>query len=151
VAEIRRIRAEEAPLCRELYRGAVRELAERHPDERIGISEQGLANLETQFGLGAVHEDEATFVAQEDDELVGFVTARVTRSRALPGVGGEIHELWASAGSDVERRLAEAAVNWLTERGARTIFHSEDLDHPDREPWESLGFEADVVRFSRYL
>jgi hypothetical protein len=149
VAEIRRIRVDEAPVVRELYRAAVHALADRHPEDGIGISEQGLWNLETQFRLGAVHEDEATFVAAEYGELVGFVTASVTRGRALPGVVGEVGELWAADG-DLGRRLAETAVRWLTERGAGAIFHTEDVAHPDREPWESLGFEADVVRFSRY-
>jgi hypothetical protein len=149
VTEIRRIVTDEAPAVRELYRAAVAALAERYPEDRIGISDQGLGNLETQFRLGAVHDDEATFVAEEDGKLVGFVTASIGRGRALPGVAGEIHELWAP-GSDLERRLAETAVEWLSARGAGVIFHTEDAAHPDREPWESLGFEADVVRFSRY-
>lgn len=149
MAEIRRIRLEEAPRVRELYRGAVQELTDRHPEDRIGISEQGLSNLETQFRLGSVHEDEATFVAEDDGELVGFVTASVSRGRSLPGVVGEIDELWA-ADDDLLRPLAEAAVRWLAERGAGAIFHTEDAAHPEREPWESLGFEADVIRFSLY-
>ena len=151
MAEIRRIRVDEAPVVRELYRAFVQELAARHPGDNIGISEQGLSNLETKFRLGAVHEDEATFVAEEDGAVVGFVTASVTRGRALPGVAGEIETPWSSAGgSDLERRLAEAAVEWLSERGARVIVHIADAAHPERELWERLGFEADVLRFSLY-
>jgi hypothetical protein len=149
MTEIRRIRVDEASIVRELYRGAVDELAKSYPEDRIGISDQGLSNLETQFRLGAAHEDEATFVADEGGELVGFVTASISRGRALPGAVGEIHELSASDG-DHERRLAETAIRWLSEQGARAIFHTEDAVHPQREPWESLGFEVDVLRFSRY-
>ncbi len=147
---IRRIRAEEAPLVREFYRACVQELADRYPVDRMSISDQGLSNLETQFRLGAVDDDEATFVAEEGGELVGFVWASVTRSRVLPGVAGEIHELCASGDTELERALAEVAVGWLSERDARPIFHLEDATHPQRELWESLGFTADVVRFSKY-
>lgn len=150
---IRRVRVEDAPRVRELYRAAVQEAAERYPEDRIGISENGLSNLETQFRLGAVHEDEATFVAEEDGDLVGFVTAAVTRGRALPGVAGEIEELWVQPGvrrAELERRLAETTLAWLRDRGARAIFHTDDATHPQREPWQTLGFEADVIRFSLY-
>jgi len=150
MATIRRIRADEAPLVRELYRTCVLELATRYPEERIGISDAGLSNLETQFRLGAVHGDEATFVAEVGGEPVGFVCASVIHGRALPGIAGEIHELYASGDAELELALAKQAVEWLSERGAGLIFHSEDVTHPQREPWESLGFEADVVRFSKY-
>jgi hypothetical protein len=43
------------------------------------------------------------------------------------------------------------AVRWLRDHGAGPIFHTEDAAHPELEPWESLGFEADVVRFSLYV
>jgi hypothetical protein len=86
---------------------------------------------------------------EQGGKLVGFVTASIARGRAQPGAAGEIGELWATD-RDVERQLAAAAVRWLSERGAGVIFHTEDAAHPEREPWESLGFAADVVRFSRY-
>jgi hypothetical protein len=145
---IRRIRAEEAPLVRELYRACVQELADWYLEDRMGISDQGLSNVETQFRLGAVHDDEATFVAEEGGELVGFVCASVTRGRVLPGVAGEIHKLCASA--ELERALVEVAVGWLSERDARPIFYLEDATHPQGEPWQSLGFDVDMVRFSKY-
>ncbi|MBD0328643.1 MAG: hypothetical protein ICV64_00850 [Thermoleophilia bacterium] len=147
MAEIRRIRVDDAPVVRDLYRAYAAALAERYPEDAIGISEQGLSNLETLFRLGVVRDDEATFVADDGGELTGFVTASVRRGRALPGVAGEIGELWATE-PGLERRLAETAVQRLLERGGGAIFHTEDAEHPAREPWESLA--ADVVRFSRY-
>ncbi len=90
MAEIRRIRVDEAARVRDLYRAAVQQLADRYPEDRIGISQQGLSNLETQFRLGAVHEDEATFVADEGGELVGFVTAWICRRIPLQVVDGEV-------------------------------------------------------------
>jgi len=151
MANIRRIRVDEAPAVRELYRESVLEAAERHPEDRLGISERGLDNLETQFRLGAVHEDVITLVAEEDNKLVGFVLAEVTRGRSLPGVAGEVAELWIRPGYEqLREELARAAVALLRERGAGAIFHTDDAKRPQREPWESLGFEPDVVRFSLY-
>jgi GNAT superfamily N-acetyltransferase len=90
-------------------------------------------------------------VAADGDELIGFVCAWVTRGRSTPGIAGEMDWLWvdpAHRGGGIERRLAEAAVDWLRQRGAGAIFKIEDAQHPAREPWEGLGFKPDVLRFS---
>ena len=153
MVEIRRIRTNEAARVRELVRMATEELAKRYPEDKVGISEQGLGNLETQFRLGAVHEDEVTLVAVEKEGIAGFVAAWIDRGRATPGVGGEIDWLWAHPGptrGDIERQLAEAAVRWLRDAGAGPIFHLEDAEHPNRALWEGLGFVGDVTRFSLY-
>jgi predicted N-acetyltransferase YhbS len=153
MVEIRRITVIEAPRVRELVRSATDELALSYPEDDIGISEQGLDNLETQFRLGAVHEDEATFVAAEGERLVGFVAAWITRGRATPGVAGTVDWLWVQPRGDrdaLRRELATTAIDWLRQRGARTILREEDAEHPDRELWEGLGFEGDVTRFALY-
>jgi hypothetical protein len=153
MVEIRRITVHEASRVRDLVRSAIDELAHRHPGDDIGISESGLDNLETQFRLGAVHDEEATFVAVEGVRLVGFAAAWITRGRATPGVAGTIDWLWVESrdGRDALRRaLATASIDWLREQGARTILHEEDAEHPDRELWESLGFEGDVTRYALY-
>jgi hypothetical protein len=41
-------------------------------------------------------------------------------------------------------------VELLQERGARVIVHVESDDRPDREPWESLGFVPETIRYSLY-
>ena len=148
---IRRIEVAEAPLVRALYAEAGAEAAEKHPDDNIAISAAGLDNLETSFRVGAVHQDVVTLVAEEDGELVGYVNAEITRSGSLPGLAGEIHELWTRAGNaEARRELAEEALRELRERGAGPIFHYEDVDHPDREPWTDLGFVPDTVRYALY-
>jgi predicted N-acetyltransferase YhbS len=151
--EIRRIRVDEAALVRELVRVATDELAERYPEDEIGISEHGLSNLETQFRLGAVHEDETTLVAVRDEDIVGFVAAWIARGRGTPGVAGEIDWMWARPGStraEIEQGLARAAVEWLRHAGAGPIFRFEDAEHPHHDLWEGLGFVGDVRRFSLY-
>jgi predicted N-acetyltransferase YhbS len=148
---IRRIRVDEALAVRELYRESVREAAERHPEDRLEISEQGLDNLETHFRLGAVHEDVITLVAEDDGEFVGFVLAEVERGRSLPGAAGQVAELWTGPGRrQLREELVREAIRLLRERGAGPIFHTDDAKDPEREPWESLGFAPDVVRFSLY-
>jgi ribosomal protein S18 acetylase RimI-like enzyme len=150
---IRRMRVDEASLLRHLTAGGVAREAAAHPEDRIGISEQGLDNLETHYRLGAVHPDQFTLVAEEEGgEIVGFVDAEIVHGRSLPGVAGEIGDLYLaeSAGPEVAEALARAAVERLRERGARVITHTEDATRPERDPWESLGFEADVLRFSLY-
>jgi hypothetical protein len=152
--DVRRIRIREAHSVRELVREATAELAARYPEDDIGISGSGLDNLETAFRLGAVHEDEVTLVAVDGQEIVGFASAWITRGRATPGTAGEIGWCWARPGEGrerVERELAQATVTWLQERGVGAIFRIEDAHDPRREPWESVGFEADVVRYSRYV
>jgi ribosomal protein S18 acetylase RimI-like enzyme len=149
---IRRMRLDEAPLLRQLTKDGVARLAAAHPQDRIGIAETGLDNLETHYRVGAAHEDLITLVAEDGDEIVGFVDAQITRGRSLPGVSGEIGDLYLAerAGPEVAEALAREAVKLLRERGARVIVHTEDAAHPEQEPWESLGFEADVVRYALY-
>jgi GNAT superfamily N-acetyltransferase len=149
---IRRLRLAEAPVLRELTKEGVAREAARYPEDQIGISEAGLDNLETHYRVGAAHPDLITLVAEEGGEIVGFVDAEITRDRSLPGVSGEIGDLYVTeeAGDEVAKALVGEAVRLLRERGAGAIFHTEDADRPDREPWESLGFTADVVRLSLY-
>ena len=149
MATIRRIEVGEAPRVRELYRALTAELARRYPEDRIGISEQGVANVETQFRVGPVHQDVLT-LAEVDGELVGLATGEITRSGYLPCVAGEVG-VWVLEGHEEDASaLARAAIAWLRERGARTVFHSDDVNHHDRALWEALGFELDVMRFSLY-
>lgn len=149
---IRRMRLAEAPVLRELTKEGVAREAARYPEDQIGISEAGLDNLETHYRVGAAHPDLITLVAEEGGEIVGFVDAEITRDRSLPGVSGEIGDLYVTeeAGDEVAKALVGEAVRLLRERGAGAIFHTEDADRPEREPWESLGFTADVVRLSLY-
>ena len=147
---IRRISAAEAPRVRELYGALTTELARRHPEDEIGISEQGLSNMETQFRVGAVHQDVLTLVAEVDANFVGLGTGEITRSGFLPGTSAEVGTWVLEDHAALEPELARATVSWARERGARVIVHYDDAQHPNRGVWEELGFELDTVRFSLY-
>jgi predicted N-acetyltransferase YhbS len=149
---VRRARVDDAPLLRQLTKDVVNREAAKYPEDRIGISERGLDNLETRYRLGAVHQDLITLVAERNGEIVGTVDAEVLRNRGLPGVAGEIVDLQLAEGAGVEvaEELARKAVELLHEAGARVIHHAEDAGRPEREPWESLGFVADTIRYALY-
>lgn len=150
--EIRRIREEEAPSLRALYRELVYDDAEEHPEDSVGISERGLDNMQEHFRLAATHADVFCLVASNGDAIVGFADAHVKGSATLPGLVGTIENVWVRAevrGSDVARRLAEGTISQLRGLGAGTILHYADIRYP--EPlFEELGFERDVARYSLY-
>ena len=148
--EIRRVHEEEAPTLRELCRHAVQRLAESYPDDRYGISEHGLDCLERHWRLGASHDEAFCLVAVRDGAIVGWVDAELSRSPTLPGVAGEIGDLYRLPGhEDVGRPLVEEAVRRLQELGASPILHMDDIRRPD-PVFDELGFERDVVRQSLY-
>jgi hypothetical protein len=149
---VRRVRLDETPLLRQLTKDGVAREAELYPEDRIGISDRGLDNLETRYRLGAVHQDMITLVAEQDGEIVGTVDAEVLHGRGLPGTAGEIVDLQLAeaAGPDVAEALARKALELLRERGVAVIHHTEPADRPDRKPWESLGFVADTIRYALY-
>lgn len=148
--EIRRVREDEAPTLRKLCRDAVQRLAERYPDDRYGISEQGLDHLEQHWRLGASHDEAFCLVAVREGAIVGWVDAELSRSTTLPGLAGEIGDLYRLPGhEDVGRPLVEAAVRRLQELGASPILHMDDIRRPD-PVFDELGFERDVVRQSLY-
>jgi hypothetical protein len=146
---VRRARVEDAPRLRQLTKDGVAREAALYPEDRIAISEQGLDNLESMHRAGAVHNDLATLIAEHDGEIVGFVDARVTRHPVLPGLAGEIGDLYADD-AEVREALARAAVEFLRDRGAGPVFYTDDADRPEREPWKSLGFVADTIRYALY-
>jgi ribosomal protein S18 acetylase RimI-like enzyme len=126
---IRRMRLAEAPVLRELTKEGVAREAARYPEDRIGISEAGLDNLGTHYRVGTAHPDLITLVAEDGGEIVGFVDAQVTRDRTLPGVSGEIGDLWVRDDADAEaaQALVREAVRELRERGG-----GGDLPHGGR-------------------
>lgn len=103
------------------------------------------------------HPDALCLVADDDHELVGFVTASVNRHPVMPGPGGEIEELHVRARPDhahLRAELARQATEWLHERGVGVVWSRVDLDAPwtgdDIAFWIGIGFDNDQTLLSRY-
>jgi GNAT superfamily N-acetyltransferase len=104
----------------------------------------------------AWHRDAFCLAAVDPPHVHGFVCARVDPGAGLlPGLVGHVEESYVRRdvpdADGLRRRLVEAAVAVLRDRGAQTIRHlidAEDVD--DRELFERLGFEPDMACLSLY-
>jgi GNAT superfamily N-acetyltransferase len=149
--EIRRIRDGEGETAGHLWDRMCQEIPDGGP-----LTEQGRRNLSRMLDVSAWHRDAFCLVAVDGAEIVGFVNGRVDVEDALlPGMSGQIDSLYVVPtlrGKGISRALAEAAVEWLRERGAHTIRYLSCADAiEDHGFWQSLGFEPDMVCLSSYL
>lgn len=114
-----------------------------------------LTNLNQYANHQLVH----CFVAEEQHNLIGFVTCSVTAHPVMPGLAGEIEELYVQPGPqrhEIQADLVRQAVLFMQARGAASIHArictgkecpgEEDL----RAFWHSLGWENDMTIFSIY-
>jgi hypothetical protein len=133
---IRRIRQTEAEAVTDLW------------DEAAAgaLEERGRRNIAAMLVLAAVHPRAACFV---DDGLNGFVVAEIDEG-LLPGRAGRVEELYARGDAELERALAQAAVDWLWEHSVGVIRSDVALDEPGAELLRELGFEAEATRFGLY-
>lgn len=102
------------------------------------------------------------FVAEEQAAVIGFVTCCVTRHPVMPGLVGEIEELYVEP---VPRRqaimadLVTQAVIFMQMQGVRSIHYRTciggvEAECPQEEEtrtfWQSLGWENGMTIFSIY-
>jgi hypothetical protein len=133
---IRRIRQTEAEAVTDLWDEAAAGVLE----------ERGRRNIAAMLVLAAVHPRAACFV---DDGLNGFVVAEIDEG-LLPGRAGRVEELYARGDAELERALAQAAVDWLWEHSVGVVRSDVALDEPGAELLRELGFEAEATRFGLY-
>jgi hypothetical protein len=71
-------------------------------------------------------------------------------SDPLSGDRGEIEALMIDGRlpDDAGDALARLAIEWLRERGTRSISHARDADAPGGAFWERLGFRRDKVPYT---
>jgi len=149
MVEITRIRASEADAVTRLWDDMARATPDGGP-----LTERGARNITRMLRASAVHSEVFCLVARAGDEIVGFTVGQLTRDPLLPGVGGEVHELYVmpdARNSGISRRLADEAVARLRRLGAGIIWKHVCSD--DREAhrfWAALGFEGDTTRFALY-
>ena len=105
----------------------------------------------------ATHESVHCFVAEEQQTIIGFVTCCVSGHPVMPGLSGEIEELYVEAGRhEVQSDLVRQAVTFLQTRGAGSIHTricvgKECPEEGELRPfWNSLEWENDMTIFSIY-
>jgi len=102
----------------------------------------------------ASHPQACCFVAEQDTEVVGFVTASVSSHPVMEGLAGTIEELYvrpASRRQSTGSQLARAASSFLRRSGAGVLkTHTCVESEVAKAFWASLGWEADTATFSLY-
>jgi GNAT superfamily N-acetyltransferase len=129
------------------------EMARATPDGGP-LTDRGARNITRMLRASTAHPEVFCLVARDGDDIVGFTMGQLTRDPLLPGVGGEVHELYVvprARGEGVSRRLADAAIGRLRRMGAGLIWTHVCADDRDAHNfWAALGFEGDAIRFALY-
>ncbi|MEO8954052.1 MAG: hypothetical protein ACR2H5_03855 [Ktedonobacteraceae bacterium] len=152
MAQIRNMDEREAERVRDLWSQMCVEAGTPLPASSAQLI---LANLKQYATHQAVH----CFVAEEQLILIGFVTCSVTSHPVMPGLMGEIEELYVQSNpnwQEVQAELVRQAVTFIQGRGARSV-HTRigiEKESPKEEEqrafWQSLGWENDMTIYSIY-
>lgn len=147
MATIRPLREEEIEtLVTDLWLPFAEEMASQFDYDALaeeGVRENTIAYRREQFG----DDDWTTFVAEGDDDLVGYISIEYAESPPVfaRGDNGTVTELYVVPdyrGKGLASDLFERAVAWATERGCDQLKISV---HPENEPARSVyrewGFE----------
>jgi GNAT superfamily N-acetyltransferase len=149
MVEISRIEADEAEAVTQVWD----EMARATPDGGP-LTPQGARNITRMLRAAAAHPEVFCLVARDGSRIVGFAVGQLTRDPLLPGIGGEVHELYVvpdARGEGTSRRLAEAAVTRLRHLGAGIVWKHVCVDDRDAHAfWATLGFAGDTTRFALY-
>jgi hypothetical protein len=107
----------------------------------------------------AIHQAVHCFVAEEQNILIGFVTCSLTKHPVMPGLAGEIEELYVQSGphqQTVQAEMVRQAVAFMQMQGARSIHTRIGIGEESPEEgeqrafWQSLGWENDMTIYSIY-
>lgn len=152
MTQIRSMEEHEAERVRDLWLQMCAEAGTPLPETPARLI---LANLK-QY---AAHEMVRCFVAEEQGAITGFVTCYVMGHPVMPGLAGEVEELYVERGArrqEIQAELVRQAVTFMQARGAGSI-HTRicaGKECPDeaelRAFWQSLGWENAMSIFSIY-
>ncbi len=152
MAQIRNMHEHEAERVRDLWLQMCAEVGTPLPESSASLI---LANLKQYATHQAVH----CFVAEEQHILIGFVTCSVTEHPVMPGLTGEIEELYVQPDpheQTVQAELVRQAVAFMQGRGARSIHTRIGIGEESPEEgaqrafWQSLGWENGMTIYSIY-
>jgi hypothetical protein len=150
--KIRNMQEREAERVRDLWLQMCAQAGTPLPDASAQFI---LANLKQYAAHQMVH----CFVAEESHAVIGFVTCSVTGHPVMPGLTGDIEEMYVQPGPHrqaVQVDLVRQAVIFMKERGAgnihtRICVGNECPDENEmRTFWQSLGWENDMTIYSIY-
>lgn len=152
MAQIRNMHERDAEGVRDLWLQMCAEVGTPLPASTAQLI---LANLK-QY---ATHQAVRCFVAEEQHFLIGFVTCSVTGHPVMPGLTGEIEELYIQPSphsQTVQAELVRQAVTFMQARGARSIHTRIGIEKESpkegeqRAFWQLLGWENDMAIYSIY-
>jgi ribosomal protein S18 acetylase RimI-like enzyme len=145
--QVRRVNENEAPKILELWRAN----GEEALGQPVQLCEE---NILEHVRRNATHPDAICLVAQDQDQLVGFITATRTTHPTMPGSAGEIEELYVQPSArraGVGRALVEGAVALLKEQGVVVFRTQADIESEGALAFlRAIGWENDMTVFSRY-
>lgn len=97
------------------------------------------------------------FVAEEQREIIGYITCAVRTHPVIPGLSGEIEELSVQSHprkQEIRSHLVRQAVGFLQGKDVASIHVSICIGDPEcvelHTFWQSLGWENDMTIFSIY-
>lgn len=148
MAQIRKMLEHEAELVLRLWNENCLEAA------GAALSDRDAANVLALLRQYASHKDVFCLVSEEQDGLVGFLTARAASHPLMQGLVGEIEELFVQPHhrrSGIGTELVNHAVSILRQQGASPLRVLACAESPTaREFWRSLGWEHDLDAYSLY-
>jgi hypothetical protein len=152
---IREMRVDEAGAVRDLWNEMCETADARVPGGWGKLSDASLELIADNLARTPSHPDALCLVVEDNNTLVGFVTASVQAHPTSPGLTGEIEELYVRGGDDTtERELASRAIAWSFEHGANAVITHEASDAPWTEAsvafWRTIGFTIDRVVMHLY-
>lgn len=152
MTQIREMRDSEAEYVRNLW---LQMCAESGTPPGEKEAQQILANLK----LYATHQEVRCFVAEEQHQLIGFLTCIVIGHPVMTGLSGDIEELYVRPCSHrqiVQVDLVRQAVAFMQAQGATSIHtqigigEESPKEGEQRAFWRSLGWENDMTTYSIY-
>lgn len=155
MAQIREMEKHEVGRVRDLWLQMCAEAGTPLPTSSAQLI---LTNLQQYAAHQLVH----CFIAEEQDSISGFVTCSVQGHPVMPGLSGEIEELYvqpiepATLHQAIKTDLVKQAVTFMLAQGVgsihtRTCMGKECPEEGEQRAfWQSLGWENDMTIYSIY-
>jgi len=145
----------------------IREMLENETEEVLGLwienclestgkslSENELSTILRNIGKYTSNDSVYCIVAEEENELVGFITAYLTSHPILRGLSGEIEEIYVTPHrrrSGLGLELVKYVVSLMQTKGITVIRTKVSVKSQlAKKFWKNLSWENDMTIFSLY-